>query len=327
MDRLPIIDFSRFRSGSPAEKLEVGRQIDYACRDTGFFYISHYGIDPQIIDSSFDAAASFFALPESEKEKIAIDHSPVHRGWYRLYEEVLNPDTAPRGDRKEGIKIGRDCGPDHPRVRAHIPLHGPNQWPDIPHWRPTMEATYSACVALGRDLMGAIALGLGLKDSFFEPWLREPMATLSPIFYPPTPAGSDAAGEYGAGAHTDFGCLTLLFQQNIGGLQIQTQSGDWQDAPPRAGCAVVNIGDMLARWTNDRYRSTRHRVVNASPEARQSIAFFFDPDPDADLSPLPGCQDEPAHYPQTTALAHLLEKIDASFSYRQADASALDTKS
>lgn len=319
---LPVIDFGGFRNGSDAQRAEIGRQVDRACRDTGFFYIENHGIAASVLDTCFASAARFFALPEAEKQKISISQSRAHRGWYRLGEEVLNPETAPQGDQKEGIKIGRDCGPEHPRVKAGMALHGANQWPDLPDWRSHMEACYSACERLGRDLMRAMALGLGLDAAYFDRWLSEPMATLSPIFYPPTPHGA-----YGAGAHTDFGCLTILFQQHIGGLFVQNAAGEWHEAPPRDGCAIINIGDMLARWSNDQYRSTRHRVFNHATAARQSLAFFFDPDPDADLSPLPGCVVDHPHYPPMTALDHLLEKIDESFSYRQDALTALDTDS
>lgn len=308
---LPVISFAGFRSGE--DKTGVAAAIDRACREHGFFYLSDHGLDPHIINACFDAAADFFSRPASEKEKIAISRSSCHRGWYRLNEEVLDPKGAPKGDYKEGLKIGFDCPADHPRMQAGLPLHGPNQWPDIAGWREIMTESYDACSALAREIMHAMALGLNLEEAYFDKWLHAPMATLSPIYYPP----HKGAFEIGAGAHTDFGCLTLLIQRDIGGLEIYTKAGDWQPAPPVEGAIIVNIGDMMARWTNDEYASTLHRVVNKSNEPRQSLAFFFDPDPEADLTALPQCMgDGNAHYPPTTALQHLLEKIDDSFSYR-----------
>jgi len=221
---------------------------------------------------------------------------------------------------KEGLKIGRDLAPDHALVQARTPLHGPNQWPD--EWsegaafKAAMQAGYAACEHLSRRLMAAFALSLGLDEGHFEPFLRLPMATLSPIRYPAHSAPETALG---AAAHTDFGCLTLLWQRDVAGLQIQDNDGTWHAVPCAPDLVTVNIGDMMARWTNNLYASTRHRVVNQSGETRHSMAFFFDPDHDADLSPLPGClaEGETPHFPRATCLEHLLMKINASFAYRQ----------
>ena len=313
---LPVIDFGPFSGGTDEACQKTADQIDHACRESGFFYLANHGIATDIIADAFDAAAQFFALPQAEKNRIAIENSPCHRGWFALGGEALDHRAHPEGDYKEGIKIGQDLGADHPRVKAGLALHGPNQWPDIEGWQPTMQRCFGACETLSRQLMQAFALALGLERQFFDAWLSLPMATLGPLYYPPVP--TDARARISAGAHTDFGCLTLLAQQHIGGLQILTRDSEWCDVPPRENMLVVNIGDMLARWTNDRYASTRHRVVNKSNEARLSLAFFFDPDPDVDLSPLPGCLSpggEPK-YPPATSLSHLIDKIGESFSYR-----------
>ena len=317
---LPVIDFGAFSAGTDEACRKTADQIDQACRESGFFYLANHGVAPDILADAFDAAAQFFALPRAEKGRIAIENSPCHRGWFALGGEALDTRAHPEGDYKEGIKIGQDLSADHPRVRAGIALHGPNQWPDIAGWQPTMQRCFDACENLSRQLMQAFALALGLERQFFDAWLSLPMATLGPLYYPPMPAGSvENCARIGAGAHTDFGCLTLLSQQHIGGLEIYTRDNEWREVPPRDDMLVVNIGDMLARWTNDRYASTRHRVVNKSDEARLSMAFFFDPDPGVDLSPLPGCLapgTEPK-YPPATSLSHLIDKIGDSFSYRQ----------
>ncbi len=307
---LPIIDFGSFLAGT--DKTTVARQIDRACRDNGFFYLKNHGLSRNTIDACFNAAAEFFALPEAKKAEIAIEKSPCHRGWYRLYEEILDPKATPKGDYKEGLKIGNDCGPDHPRVKAGLALHGPNQWPNIVGWQEIMQATYDECAHLSRQLMRAFALALALEEDFFDKWLHDPMATLSPIYYPPT------TSQMGAGTHTDFGCLTLLIQKEIGGLSVFDQKKGWIEAPPIADCIIVNIGDMLARWTNETYRSTRHKVMNKSDKPRQSIAYFFDPDPDALIAALPSCiaQDQPVQYAPITGLDYLLEKINESFVHR-----------
>ena len=317
---LPVIDFGAFAGGTDEACRETAGLIDQACRENGFFYLANHGVEPDIFAGAFDAAGRFFALPQAEKSRIAIENSPCHRGWFALGGESLDARAHPEGDYKEGIKIGQDLAADHPRVREGIALHGPNQWPDIAGWQPTIQRCFDACENLSRRLMQAFALALGLERPFFDAWLSLPMATLGPLYYPPVPAGSvNDHARVSAGAHTDFGCLTLLAQQQIGGLEILTRDNEWREVPPLEDMLVVNIGDMLARWTNDRYASTRHRVVNKSTEARLSIAFFFDPDPDVDLSPLPGClaPDTKPKYPHATSLSHLIDKIDESFSYRQ----------
>ena len=314
--QLPVIDFSGFAGGTAADRHAVAAAIDAACRETGFFVLAGHGLERQVSDTAFAAAKQFFDRPTAEKQAISIDRSACHRGWYGEGGEVLDAAAQPDGDRKEGLKIGRDLPLEHPRVQAGLPLHGPNQWPDQDGFEPAMRACYAACETLSRALMQAFALSLGLDEDHFEAWLTLPMATLSPLRYPP----QTEAAKLGAGAHTDFGCLTLLLQHDVGGLQVETQAG-WVDVPCDPALIVVNIGDMMARWTNDRYASTRHRVVNRSGTVRHSMAYFFDPDPDADLSPLPGClaEGEARHYADATALQHLLTKIDESFAYRQSD--------
>ena len=316
MQDVPVISFAPFTAGDMAAKRALAADIDAAAAGAGFFYLTDHGIDAAIIDDAFNAAADFFNLPETAKTEIAIANSPCHRGWFRDGEEVLDEVNHPRGDYKEGVKIGQDLPPDHPRVRDGLPLHGANQWPTMPGWKDIMSSCYMACEKLGHELMACFALALGQSEDYFEPWLTLPMATLAPLRYPPLKATDDRVS---AGAHTDFGCLTLLMQSGTGGLEICLKDGRWLAVPPRDGHLVVNIGDMLARWSNDRYASTRHRVMNRTAETRHSIAFFFDPDPDADLSPLPGClaAGDTPHYPPARALSHLLEKIDKSFTYRQ----------
>ena len=313
---LPIIDFAGFATASQAQRQSTANAIGKACREVGFFYLKGHDISPAITQAAFAASAQFFAQTPEQKAAIAIDKSTCHRGWFRLGEEVLDAQGQPEGDYKEGLKIGRDLGPDHPRVKAGIPLHGPNQWPDLAGWQATMQAYYDACERVSRQLMQAFALSLNLPDDYFSPHLQAPMATLGALYYPPLEPSQTSLS---AGAHTDFGCLTLLAQRQIEGLEIFNKQGQWQAIPAHDATLVVNIGDMLARWTHDMYASTQHRVVNKAKAARYSLAYFFDPDPDADLTALPGCLAPGAasSYPHATCLSHLLDKIEESFAYRQ----------
>ncbi|MGF1609988.1 MAG: isopenicillin N synthase family dioxygenase, partial [Kiloniellales bacterium] len=254
------------------------------------------------------------------KAEIAIEKSPCHRGWFALGGENLDPaKQTEAGDFKEGIKIGRHLEPDHPLVKAGIPLHGPNLWPSgLPGWREAMQAYFDTLCGLGHDIMRGFAQALELEEGFFDEKLDLPMATVGPLHYPPQ-RGAITEARLGAGAHTDFGCLTILAQDPVGGLQVRNSAGKWIDAPYVPGSFVVNIGDMMARWTNDLFASTRHRVVNVSNRDRYSIPFFYDPDHDAEVACLATCQgpDNPPRYPPTTGLQHLLDMINATFDYHR----------
>ncbi len=319
LEKIPLVDFGLFRSGTAADRRRVAAEIDRACRNIGFFYVVNHGVPRALVEAAFAQAKRFFQLPSAEKALISIARSPCHRGYFALGGENLDPaQQTAAGDFKEGIKIGRDLAADHPLVLAGTPLHGPNQWPsNLPGWREVMEDYYAALSSLGRDLMAAFALALGLREDFFEDKLTGPMATLGPLHYPPQ-SGRITEKRLGAGAHTDFGCLTILAQDASGGLQVQNCAGTWVDAPPVEGGFVVNIGDMMARWSNDLYASTRHRVINLSGHDRYSLPFFFDPDFDAALACLETCvsPQRPARYPPTTGGQHLLDRIDATFAYR-----------
>ncbi len=318
---IPVIDLTLLLAGALAERRLVARQIGAACRDTGFFYIINHGIPAALIAQSFAEAARFFALPTAQKAEIAIENSSCHRGWFTMGSENLDPERQTQGgDLKEGVKIGRDLPPEHPLVRAGTPLHGSNQWPaDLPGWRAAMQTYYDAMEALGRRLMHGFALALDLEETWFDRWLRTPMNTLGPLHYPPQ-TGRITQTQLGAGAHTDFGCLTMLAQDDNGGLQVLKRNGSWIDAPPIPGSFVVNIGDMMERWTNGVFTSTRHRVINISGRERYSIPYFFDPDFNAEVVCLETCKgpDGVATFPPTTSGRHLLDMIEASFAYKKA---------
>ena len=317
-DAIPVIDIAPLLAGDIAPAEAIGR----ACRESGFFYIKNHGIPQELIDRVYESARRFFALPVEEKEKSAIEHSTCHRGWFRVGAENLDPAKQTQsGDFKEGFKIGRDLPLTHERVAAGLPLHGPNLWPDLPGWRETMQDYYDRMVALGTTMLGAFAVSLGLKRDYFAPWLGIPMTTLGPLHYPPQ-TGRITEAQLGAGAHTDYGCLTLLHQDSAGGLQVQGLDGSWISAPPIPGTYVVNIGDMMERWTNGVFRSTPHRVINASGKERYSLPFFFDPDFYAPVECLPTCLQpgEAPKYAPTTAGQHLLDMINAAFTYHQGKA-------
>jgi isopenicillin N synthase-like dioxygenase len=198
---------------------------------------------------------------------------------------VHDPDQQEEGDLKEGYRIGNDLAPDHPLVRRGLPFHGPNQWPTgVPGFRETMEAYFAAVHHLAGQVTHAVATALELPEDYFDAWFTTPMVIMSPLHYPPQAASRGQQideSRIGAGAHSDYGCLALLAQDDKGGLQVRNTAGRWIDAKPIPGTFVVNVGDMLARWTNDLFPATLHRVINTSGVDRYSIPFFYDPDHDA----------------------------------------------
>jgi isopenicillin N synthase-like dioxygenase len=216
-------------------------------------------------------------------------------------------------DLKEGFYVGNDLSEDHPNVRAGYFNQGPNQWPALSGFRPAMEAYFSALESLATRLMRAMALSLSLPADHFAGLCDQPMSLLRLLHYPPQPPNPEP-GEKGCGAHTDWGCLTALWQDENGGLQVQVE-GEWIDAPPIPGTFVVNIGDMFARWTNDRYRSTLHRVVNVSGRERYSMPFFFEGSPGHVVAALPGtvAAGETPRYAATTVSDHLAEMYRSTY--------------
>ena len=268
---LPVIDLSEPMATKAAA-------IERASRDSGFFYVTGHGV-PAALTARLDAAArEFFALPDAVKLEIAMEHGGrAWRGFFPVGAEL----TAGRPDRKEGIYFGTED------PAADRPLRGRNLFPAaVPALRPTVLEYLDRLTATAQDVLRAVAVSLGLDPEYFAAGYTHNPTVLFRIFhYPPTPpdAGPD---DWGVGEHTDYGLLTLLAQDANGGLAVRTSRG-WIDAPPLPGTFVCNIGDMLDRLTGGYYRSTPHRVRNVSGNERLSYPFFFDPDFDAEVPPLP----------------------------------------
>ncbi len=311
-DSLPIIDLAPLVTGQPGGMEQVARELGRAAREIGFFYIRGHGIDPALIGSVFDASHAFFAQPTDVKMKLTEGFFESNRGYVPMKGESLDP-TKP-ADLKEAYNIGLDLAADDPRIVSGEPFRAVNQWPPIDGWRKTMLAYFDAVWTLGRRLHQAIAIDLGAAPDFFEDKLDAPMATLRLLHYPPHPPAAEA-GQAGAGTHTDYGNVTILLPDDVGGLEVQRRDGAWIKAPTIPGAFVCNIGDCLMRWTNDTYVSTPHRVVNDSGRERYSIAFFLDPNPDATVACLPSCESPatPAKYPPVSAADYLKGKLDATY--------------
>lgn len=316
MNQLPLIDIAALYGDDQQAWQQVAAQIDAACRDWGFFYITGHGIAPERIEALTRAAKTFFALPDADKLRIDITRTAHHRGYGAIATEQLDPSRP--SDLKETFDMGFHMAADHPEVLAGKPLRGPNRHPDLPGWSALMEQHYADMQALAQTLLRAIALALGIERDFFDARFAEPISVFRMIHYPPRHTASSVE-QQGAGAHTDYGCVTLLYQDDAGGLQVQDVRGQWIDAPPIAGSFVVNIGDMMARWSNDRYKSTPHRVISPLGVHRYSMPFFAEPHPDTEISCLPNCSsaDKPPKYPPVTSAEYLLSRFADTYAYRR----------
>jgi isopenicillin N synthase-like dioxygenase len=303
---LPVIDIAPLRRGDASGRTTVAQAMRRACIDTGFFYIAEHGFDEHLTARLFGEIRRFFDQPEAEKERVSMYRVPIKRGYDGIGNQTLDAATGP--DRKESMFVGIDLPLDHPMVRAGTPNHGPNQWPaGLLGWRQTVETYFAEMERLSRVLLNGLALSLDLPWGYFDFCLDDQMSTMRMLHYPPHPT-ADPEREVGCGAHTDWGALTVLAQDDTGGLELQMRSGAWMPARPVPGTFIVNIGDMMARWTNDLYTSTPHRVLNRSPRDRYSAAFFFDPSYHTRVECLDTCRsdDRPALYPPITSGEHLM---------------------
>jgi isopenicillin N synthase-like dioxygenase len=315
MTELPIVDMTGVRAGDNAAIRRAAAEIHRAFTTMGFLYIANHGLAEATIAEAHREAQGFFRQPVEKKREVAINKR--HRGFNALGDALMYEATKP--DYKEFYTTGLELGEDDPDVVAGEPLRGPNNWPaDRPGLKAAMTAYYNEIGRCGADLLTCVAVSLGLAPDFFASRYRKRLQRTQIIYYPPHPAAA-TPDQFGLAPHTDFGCITLLWQDANGGLEVlERSSGAWIAARPIAGTLVVNVGDLLARWTNDRYASTPHRVINRSGRERFSIATFYDPDFKAVVDPRQlGVPEAECRYEPTTSGAHILGRIERSFGYRK----------
>lgn len=313
--RVPVIDIGPLRGRDPAARAATVAAIGAACRDVGFLSVTGHGVDPAERDAAFAHSRRFFALPDAVKASVAMDHDGpfAERGYDGIGQQRLDEEAEP--DRKESFNIGPPIPADHPLVLDGTPLQGPSRWlpeEELPGFRDA-EARYQASLTeVAHLLLGAMAEALDLPATWFDHCLTVPNGALRLVHYPPRRATAGVT-EFGAGAHTDWGAVTVLAQDVTGGLQVQTADGDWVDVVPDPDALVVNIGDLLERWTNGIFRSTPHRVLGSTRD-RYSIVLFHDVDWYAEVACLPTCTsaDRPPRYEPTTCGEHILGKFRAS---------------
>ena len=267
-ESIPVVDIADI--GTEAGFARVAEDMVLAAEQVGFFYLSGHGVSEALMKQAFAASQAFFEMPEADKATVAVDQN--QRGW--MAQGMSNLEGSKTFDAKEVFFWGWDVGPD-----AGLPLVAQNQWPDgvAPELKRDLLPYYRAVVDVSRQVLAALAFGLGADRGFFDAAYARPLARGQLVYYPPATDRDLAEERFGAAAHSDFGVLTMLMQDMSGGLQVQNRAGDWIEAPPIAGTFVCNIGDLLERWTGGRLVSTKHRVLNRSAGARYSIPIFCDP--------------------------------------------------
>lgn len=312
---LPLVDISALHSSDEEAHRLLAKTIYQACSKNGFMYVSGHGISEELISRVFQASKSFFDLSESEKSRYDMRNSICNRGYDGIGNQRLQADAQP--DLKESFFLGRDLSLEHPMVVQKKMNHGPNQWPHKPdNFQLLMQQYMDELSTLGAKLMSALALSLDLPQNYFVEAFQEPMINLRLLHYP-AQAPSAPEDELGCGAHTDFGAITLLMQDDTGGLEIWDDSRNmWLSAEPKKDCFIINLGDMIARWTNDIYKSTQHRVINRKGRDRYSIAFFYNGHHDHLVECLPTCiqPEGAAKYPAISIGDHIREMYAATYS-------------
>jgi isopenicillin N synthase-like dioxygenase len=291
---VPVIDVGPLVEHSERQQ-QVAEQIGDACRQCGFFYVVGHGVEESLCQRLESLSRQFFAQNESQKMQIAMSRGG--RAW-RGYFPVGNELTSGKPDQKEGIYFGTELPINHPAVQQEKPLHGGNLFPEIPGFRETVLEYMDALTQLGHALMRGFAIGLGLNEYYFhDRYTADPLILFRIFNYPHQttrpPDTSHSDPRWGVGEHTDYGLLTILRQDDTGGLQVKSRSR-WIDAPSIAGSFICNLGDMLDRLTRGIYRSTPHRVINRVTRDRLSFPLFFDPNFDAEIKPIEGLENEDA---------------------------------
>lgn len=310
IDTIPVIDLSPLFEGDEGERF-VGRQLRDTVQRIGFFYVENHGISQTKIDNVLETGAKFFHMNRAQKEAVRVTN--YHRGFLPIGEAKMSGALNP--DNKESFIWGWDVAPDDPDIESSNRILAPNRWPDIlPELQVVLDDYIQTVNKLGIALLRAFAAGLDLRHDHFVRQFHKPLTRAAVVYYPPQ-AEELGESQFGVSPHTDYGCITILYQDAVGGLQVQDRNGEWLTAHPIPGTFVVNVGDLLHRWSNERFVSNPHRVINASGGERFSVPVFIDPDWDTMIEPVP----EPggaAHHAPVGCAEYIYGIYQKSFDYR-----------
>jgi len=315
-ETLPIIDLAPLGEGEAGLRRVAATLCD-AFEKIGFAYVVNHGVPQHLVDGAFAASRAFHAQPV--ERKMAIRMNEWHRGYMPFASSKIVTSSiqkATRPNQSESFMLMHEVPPGDPRIADRVPLAGPNQWPaGVPGFREATVAYDDAMRALSLRFLPVFERALGLGAGTLAPLFAQPTTFLRMLHYPPQPPDSPA-DLFGSQPHTDYGFITLLVQDDAGGLQVRTRAGTWIDATPVPGSFVMNVGDITQRWTNDRFVSTPHRVRNLSGRDRYSIPYFFDPNMDATITCIVDAGQAPRHEPVVFG-EYLMHRIDANYDYRK----------
>ena len=323
-EAIPVLDLAPYLSGSPGARAALGLELRHALEQVGFYFVVNHAIPQPLIDATFLAAQQFHAQPEAAKLALLINRHNVGYLPFKgstIRHSQLNTDNRP--DLNEAYFVKRDLPVSHPDVVSDKPFRSANKWPDaLPGFRQGVNAYCASMENLAKSLLPLYAEALELPSTWFDSLFSEPMYTVRLSHYP-RQEGSNA-NEFGIAPHSDTSFMTLLPQNRIPGLSIRLPDGTWVDAPALPGSILVNGGDMLRRWTNDRCLATPHRVVNRSGEERYAIPFFFDCNYDTVMDCLPTCCSDnmPPRYASMTYPDYMVWYRDLTYGAARADATA-----
>lgn len=297
---VPVIDFGPYFAGEPGALERLAQDVRHACENVGFFYALNHGVPHDTIDHGFAASRRFHALPLDEKLKLRLNQNNI--GYMPMNASVQAASTvhkATKPNQNESFFISYDRPADHPEVLAGIALRGRNQWPDgLPGLREDMNAYFQALGAMCDRMLPAFAVALEMPEDFFTPYFaNESHANLRFLHYPPQEDMSE--NTFGTAPHTDNSFMTALARTDVPGLAIRLPNGQWFPPPVIPGTFLINLGNIMRRWSNNRFLSTPHGVINESGTDRYSIAYFHSPNPDVVIECLPSCvsAENPAQYP------------------------------
>jgi isopenicillin N synthase-like dioxygenase len=317
---IPVIDFGPAFRGEPGGLERVARQVQDASQEVGFFYLAGHGVPPAVVDGAFAASREFHALPLGEKMRLTLNENNI--GYLPVNQSMQRASTVHKATRpnfNESFFISHDRAPDHPDVAAGTPLRGMNQWPDGRRaMRAAMVTYFRTLEAVGERMLPALARALDMPADHFAPFFaNEAHVNLRFLHYPPQEVDDDE--QFGQGPHTDNSFITILARTDVPGLAVRLPSGEWLAPPVIPGTFLVNLGNVMRRWSNDRFLSTPHAVLNDSGTDRYSIAFFYSPNPDAVIECLPTCvgPDDPPRYPRAVYRDLILEFYNANYFHRQ----------
>ncbi len=307
---VPELDLGPLLSGKDTG--ELAHDLRQACETTAFFYIRNHGIPQEVVEDAVAASRRFFAQSRDKRMESLKDR--FHRGYLPMGTTQF-PGRGP--DLKDSYDIGLDLPIDHPAVQAGLPLHGPNRWPAMQDFKVPVSRYFDAIRQLGMKLLILFARSLNVEDDFFVRCYAQPTMLMRLMRYPRQIVAAQE-NSIGATAHTDFGVITILHQDPGGGLEIQCADGNWTRASHKPGTFVVNLGQLMARWTNDVYRATPHRVINRLDRDRYSIPFFFNPDHYARVECIPSCvaAGKSPSYDPVFAGEHIAQLVRINQNYR-----------